>query len=67
MRFPTPPRFSEAGFLCVPLAVLALTLETRLTWNSEVHLPLPRSGTQDIHESLQRFDNKQDIPLGLFT
>ena len=31
----------ETGFLCVALAVLELTLWTGLTWNSEVHLPLP--------------------------
>jgi hypothetical protein len=33
--------FSEAGFLCVALAVLELTLQTRLAWNSEIRLPLP--------------------------
>jgi hypothetical protein len=31
----------ETGFLCVALAVLELTLWTRLAWNSEIHLPLP--------------------------
>ena len=31
----------ETGFLCVALAVLELTLWTGLTWNSEIHLPLP--------------------------
>jgi hypothetical protein len=30
--------FFETGFLCV---VLELTLQTRLTSNSEIHLPLP--------------------------
>ncbi|GAB1291686.1 Zinc finger protein 112 [Apodemus speciosus] len=30
-----------AGFLCVALAVLELTLETRLASNSEIRLPLP--------------------------
>jgi hypothetical protein len=34
--------FFETGFLCVPLAVLELTLfETSLASNSEIHLPLP--------------------------
>jgi hypothetical protein len=33
--------FLETGFLCVALAVLELTLETRLASNSEIHLPLP--------------------------
>jgi hypothetical protein len=33
--------FFEIGFLCVALAVLELTLETRLASNSEIHLPLP--------------------------
>jgi hypothetical protein len=31
----------ETGFLCVALAVLELTLQTRLALNSEIHLPLP--------------------------
>jgi hypothetical protein len=31
----------ETGFLCVALAVLELTLETRLASNSEIRLPLP--------------------------
>jgi hypothetical protein len=31
--------FFETGFLCVTLAVLELTLWTRLAWNSEIHLP----------------------------
>jgi hypothetical protein len=31
----------ERGFLCVPLAVLELTLEPRLALNSEIRLPLP--------------------------
>ena len=31
----------ETGFLCVALAVLELTLQTRLASNSEIHLPLP--------------------------
>jgi hypothetical protein len=35
--------FSETGFLCVPLNVLELTLPTRLSSNSEIHLPLPPS------------------------
>jgi hypothetical protein len=29
------------GFLCIVLAVLELTLSTRLASNSEIHLPLP--------------------------
>jgi hypothetical protein len=33
--------FFETGFLCVVLAVLELTLETRLASNSEIRLPLP--------------------------
>ena len=33
--------FFETGFLSVALAVLELTLQTRLAWNSEIHLPLP--------------------------
>jgi hypothetical protein len=33
--------FSETGFLCVALAVLELTLQTRLASNSEIRLPLP--------------------------
>ena len=33
--------FFKTGFLCVPLAVLKLTLQTRLSWNSEICLPLP--------------------------
>ena len=33
--------FFETGFLCVALAVLELTLWTRLASNSEIHLPLP--------------------------
>jgi hypothetical protein len=32
--------FFETGFLCVALAVLELTLETRLASNSETRLPL---------------------------
>ena len=32
---------SETGFLCVALAVLEPTLQTRLASNSEIHLPLP--------------------------
>ena len=31
----------ETGFLCVALAVLELTLWTRLVSNSEIYLPLP--------------------------
>jgi hypothetical protein len=31
----------ETGFLCVSLAVLELTLDTRLVSNSEICLPLP--------------------------
>jgi hypothetical protein len=31
----------ETRFLCVALAVLELTLQTRLASNSEIHLPLP--------------------------
>jgi hypothetical protein len=33
--------FFETGFLCIALAVLDLTLQTRLALNSEIHLPLP--------------------------
>jgi hypothetical protein len=33
--------FFETGFLCVTLAVLELTLQTRLASNSEILLPLP--------------------------
>jgi hypothetical protein len=33
--------FFETGFLCVALAVLELTLLTRLASNPEIHLPLP--------------------------
>jgi hypothetical protein len=33
--------FVETGFLCVALAVLELTLQTRLALNSEIRLPLP--------------------------
>jgi hypothetical protein len=33
--------FFETGFLCIVLAVLELTLWTRLASNSEIHLPLP--------------------------
>jgi hypothetical protein len=33
--------FFETGFLCVALAVLELTLWTRLASNSEICLPLP--------------------------
>lgn len=31
----------ETGFLSAPLVVLELTLQTRVTLNSEIHLPLP--------------------------
>jgi hypothetical protein len=34
----------ETGFLCIALAVLGLTLSTRLPSNSEIHLPLPPKG-----------------------
>jgi hypothetical protein len=33
--------FLETGFLCIALAVLELTLLTRLALNSEIRLPLP--------------------------
>jgi hypothetical protein len=33
--------FFKTGFLCIALAVLELTLQTRLASNSEIHLPLP--------------------------
>jgi hypothetical protein len=33
--------FFETGFLCIALAVLELTLKTRLASNSEIRLPLP--------------------------
>jgi hypothetical protein len=33
--------FFETGFLCIILAVLELTLQTRLALDSEIHLPLP--------------------------
>jgi len=35
--------FFETGFLCVALAVLELTLKTRLALYSEICLPLPLS------------------------
>ena len=31
----------ETGFLCIALAILELTLKTRLASNSEIHLPMP--------------------------
>jgi hypothetical protein len=51
LRFPLSPfwlvgwfilffDFFETGFLCVALAVLELTLWTRLASNSEIRLPL---------------------------
>ena len=33
--------FFETRFLCIALAVLELTLYTRLALNSEIRLPLP--------------------------
>jgi hypothetical protein len=33
--------FFETGFFCIVLAVLELTLKTRLALNSEIRLPLP--------------------------
>ena len=33
--------FFQTGFLCIALAVLELTLQTRLASNSEICLPLP--------------------------
>jgi hypothetical protein len=33
--------FFKTGFLCIALAVLELTLWTRLASNLEIHLPLP--------------------------
>ena len=33
--------FFETEFLCITLAVLELTLQTRLALNSEICLPLP--------------------------
>jgi hypothetical protein len=33
--------FFETGFLCGALAVLELTLQTRLSSNSEIYMPLP--------------------------
>ena len=33
--------FFKTGFLCIALAVLGLTLYTRLALNSEIPLPLP--------------------------
>jgi hypothetical protein len=33
--------FFKTGFLCIVLAILQLTLYTRLASNSEIHLPLP--------------------------
>ena len=32
--------FSKTGFLCVALAVLEFTVETKLSLNSEIRLPL---------------------------
>jgi hypothetical protein len=37
----SPPPFPERQGFCVALAVLELILQTRLTSNSEIHLPLP--------------------------
>ena len=31
----------ETGFLCIALAILELTLKTKLASNSEIHLPMP--------------------------
>ena len=40
----------ETGILCIALAILELTLKTRLASNSEIHLPLtPSSGIQGVH------------------
>ncbi|WP_353804540.1 hypothetical protein, partial [Acinetobacter baumannii] len=36
--------FFETGFLSIALAVLELTLQTRLALKSEIHLPLPPKG-----------------------
>jgi hypothetical protein len=36
--------FYKTGFACVALAVLELTLQTRLASNSEIYLPLPPEG-----------------------
>jgi hypothetical protein len=33
--------FFKTGFLCIALAVLELSLQTRLASNSEIRLPLP--------------------------
>jgi hypothetical protein len=33
--------FLETGFFCIALAVLELTLYSRVALNSEIHLPLP--------------------------
>jgi hypothetical protein len=38
----------ETGFLCIVLAVLELTLLTRLASNSEIYLPLPPKMTKSI-------------------
>jgi hypothetical protein len=44
------PSLFLTGFLCVALAVLELTLLTRLASNSEIHLPLPLSaGIKGVH------------------
>ena len=37
----------ETGFLCVALAILELTLKTRLASNSEIHLP--SAGIKGVH------------------
>ena len=46
--------FLETGFLCVALAVLELTLYTRLAWNSEIRPPLPPSaGIKGVRHDTQ--------------
>jgi hypothetical protein len=41
--------FFERGFLCVALAVLELTLQTRLALNSQISLPLPPECWDSFH------------------
>ena len=58
--------FFESGFLCVALAVLELTLKTRLASNSDIHLLcLPSAGIKGVCHYLQalRKDlNRQTVP-----
>ena len=45
-----PSWFFKTGFLCIALTVLALTLQTRLALNSQIHcLYLPSAGIKGVH------------------